>query len=117
MSATAADVELAHRVQMCLDDRVRPLLQSHGGDAEIVWVDEGVVTLRFLAACQSCHYKSWTMLAVVESRLLEIDGVREVEVTGSPVSRHARERMRAILAGASATEPKPTSEQAEAEFE
>lgn len=97
---TAGEVELGHRVQACLDDRIRPLLQSHGGEVEIAAIAGGVVTLRFLAACRACHYKSWTAVAVVESRLLEVEGVREVQIEGAPLSRHARERTRAFLAGA-----------------
>jgi Fe-S cluster biogenesis protein NfuA len=102
VSATAptkSEIELGYRVQACLDDQIRPLLQSHGGEAEIASIDDGVVTLRFLAACRACHYKSWTSVAVVESRLLKIDGVEEVQIEGAPLSRQARERARAFLAG------------------
>lgn len=98
---SGSEIELGYRVQACLDDRIRPLLQSHGGEAEIASIDDGIVTLRFLAACRACHYKSWTSVAVVESRLLEVDGVREVQIEGAPLSRQARERTRAFLAGAS----------------
>jgi Fe-S cluster biogenesis protein NfuA len=93
-----SEIELGHRVQACLDARIRPLLQSHGGETEIAAIDGGIVTLRFLAACRACHYKSFTATAVVESRLLEIEGVEEVQIEGAPLSRHARERTRAFLA-------------------
>jgi Fe-S cluster biogenesis protein NfuA len=91
---------IAAEVQRCLDAEIRPLLHVHGGDVELVGVDDGIVELAFLSACRGCHFKAWTMLIVIESRLLRVDGVHEVRAQGVNVSRQARERTRALFESA-----------------
>ena len=58
------DVET--RVRHALDS-VRPYLGSHGGDVELVGIDdEGVVTLRLLGSCDGCPSSSVTLQLAVE---------------------------------------------------
>ncbi len=55
------------RVRSALDD-VRPYLGSHGGDVELLGVDDaGVVTLRMLGSCDGCPSSSVTLTLAVES--------------------------------------------------
>ncbi len=69
--------------------RVRPYLGSHGGDVELLGVDEaGVVRLRLLGSCDGCPSSAVTLqLAVegaVEDAAPEIRGI-EVETPRKPV--------------------------------
>ncbi|WP_149359633.1 NifU family protein [Lolliginicoccus suaedae] len=57
------DVEA--RVRKALDS-VRPYLGSHGGDVDLIGVEEGVVRLRFQGTCKSCPSSSVTLELAVE---------------------------------------------------
>ena len=57
------------RVTAALDS-VRPYLGSHGGDVELVEIDDaGVVTLRFLGTCDSCPSSTVTLQLAVEGAI------------------------------------------------
>ncbi len=63
-------------------DQVRPGLQSHGGDVELVDVSEedGVVSVRLTGACVGCPMATMTLKAGIERALKErIPEVTEVE--------------------------------------
>jgi Fe-S cluster biogenesis protein NfuA/nitrite reductase/ring-hydroxylating ferredoxin subunit len=60
---------------------VRPYLQSHGGDVEVVAVTDGVVRVRLHGACNGCSMSAVTLREGVEGALVGIvDGVTAVEV-------------------------------------
>ena len=61
-------------------EAVRPSLQSHGGDIELVGVDEGnTVRVRLQGACSGCPGAQMTLKAGVERLLKEkIPEVKEV---------------------------------------
>jgi Fe-S cluster biogenesis protein NfuA len=63
---------LSGRVQAALT-RVRPLLAAHGGDVELLDVDEdaGAVRLRLLGNCDGCPSSSVTLRAAVETAITE----------------------------------------------
>lgn len=50
-------------------DRVRPYLGSHGGDVELISVEDDVVKLRFAGSCQSCPSSSVTLEFAVEDAI------------------------------------------------
>lgn len=53
-------------------DEIRPYLQMHGGDVELVDVtDDGVVKVRLTGACQGCPMSQQTLNMHVEARLKE----------------------------------------------
>jgi len=54
-----------------IDEKVRPALQSHGGDIEFVEFDEGngVLKVRLQGACGSCPFAQETLRAQVEAVL------------------------------------------------
>src|SRR3984957_16895238 len=52
--------DLRRRVADALD-RVRPYLESHGGDVDLLEVDEGVVRLAFTGSCKSCPSSAVTL--------------------------------------------------------
>jgi Fe-S cluster biogenesis protein NfuA len=63
---------LAQRVEAALAE-VRPLLSSHGGDVELLEIDEeaGAVRLRLLGSCDGCPSSAVTLQSAVERAILE----------------------------------------------
>jgi len=68
------------KVAEVLDD-VRPSLQAHGGDVQLVDVTEdGVVKVKLQGACQGCPMATMTISRGVETRLKQaIPEVKEVK--------------------------------------
>ncbi|MBW3562826.1 MAG: NifU family protein [Actinobacteria bacterium] len=52
-------------------NEIRPYVHSHGGEMELVAVQEGIVTLRLMGACDGCPASSATLTQGVESTLRE----------------------------------------------
>ena len=73
-------MELKENVERVLG-LVRPSLQAHGGDVELVEVsDEGVVQVRLQGACRGCPMSQMTMTMGIEAALKEeIPEVASVE--------------------------------------
>jgi Fe-S cluster biogenesis protein NfuA len=68
-SGSAAKGPLYHRVGTVID-ALRPLVQSDGGDIELVDVDhEGVVRVRLHGACIGCPSASMTLTMGIERSL------------------------------------------------
>lgn len=62
-------------------DAVRPGMQSHGGDVELVNIEDGVAYVRLQGACNGCSMSAVTMRNGVEDALKEaVPGVVAVEV-------------------------------------
>lgn len=47
-------------------DRVRPYLGSHGGDVDLLEIDDGIVRLAFKGSCKSCPSSAVTLELAVE---------------------------------------------------
>ncbi|HUV56926.1 MAG TPA: NifU family protein [Dehalococcoidales bacterium] len=59
--------------------RIRPNLQSHGGDVELINVNNGVVELKLTGACVGCPMSTLTLKMGIEKILKqEIPEVKEV---------------------------------------
>lgn len=73
-------VDLRHRVSMVID-RIRPAVQSDGGDLELVDItDQGVVRVRLHGACVGCPSSTLTLKAGIERNLKDyVPEVRSVE--------------------------------------
>jgi Fe-S cluster biogenesis protein NfuA len=76
-------LDLETRVMQALD-KVRPYLQSHGGNVELLAVDEGVVRLRLDGSCHGCASSALTLKLAIEEAIydaapdvaaLEVEGV------------------------------------------
>lgn len=67
------------RVKKALD-RVRPYLQSDGGDIELIEVTEDLsVKVRLTGACHGCPYSMQTLKAGVEQALMkEVPEIKRV---------------------------------------
>lgn len=74
-----SDNNIRERVIKALE-RVRPYLQSDGGDISLVEItDDNTVKVRLQGACHGCPYSIQTLKAGVEQTLLrEVPEVRKV---------------------------------------
>ena len=74
-------VDLATRVREALD-QVRPYMESHGGDVELLALEDGVARLRLHGSCDGCPASSATLELAIKKALMEaapdLDGL-EVE--------------------------------------
>ncbi|KAE8723224.1 NifU-like protein 1 [Hibiscus syriacus] len=88
----------AQNVDLVLED-VRPYLISDGGNVDVLSVEDGVVSLKLLGACESCPSSTTTMKMGIERVLKEKfgDAVKEIrqvyddvvkETTVEAVNRH-----------------------------
>jgi len=80
-------VPLEERVHQALG-RVRPYMESHGGDVELLGIDDGVVRLRLQGSCSSCQASQATLELAVKQALeelapdlegMDVEGVVEAE--------------------------------------
>lgn len=76
---TKAEQSFEEQVKEVIDS-IRPALQSHGGDIELISVDEqNNVNVRLAGACQGCPGAKMTMKMGVERILKEkVPAVNEV---------------------------------------
>jgi Fe-S cluster biogenesis protein NfuA/nitrite reductase/ring-hydroxylating ferredoxin subunit len=83
-------VPLEERVVQALDT-VRPYMESHGGNVELLGIEDGVAKLRLEGSCKSCRASSSTLELAVRQALqemapdllgMDVEGVVEEEVSG-----------------------------------
>ena len=75
-------VPLAERVRAALDE-VRPYLESHGGDVELLEVEDDVVRLRMEGSCSGCASSTVTLkLAIEEAVRKHAPEIEEIEADG-----------------------------------
>ncbi len=61
-------------------NKLKPYLQSDGGDVELVDVRNGIVYVRLLGACSGCAMSDVTLSNVIEFALVEeVPGIIKVE--------------------------------------
>lgn len=89
------DVET--RVRQALDS-VRPALRSHGGNVDLIEINDGMVRLRLQGSCHHCPSSAVTMQQTIEDAILGLaPEIHTVEVDGlhkSPMDLQAdRTRM------------------------
>ena len=80
-------VPIEERVTAALDS-VRPYMESHGGNVELLGVEDGVARLRLEGSCKSCRASSSTLELAVRQALeaaapdlegMDVEGVLEDE--------------------------------------
>lgn len=80
----ADDAPLRERLQYFIEAEVNPGLASHGGNCQIVEInDDGVVVLQFGGGCNGCSMIDVTLKDGIEKQLLqqfagEVTGVKDV---------------------------------------
>jgi Fe-S cluster biogenesis protein NfuA/nitrite reductase/ring-hydroxylating ferredoxin subunit len=87
-------VPIEERVTQALDS-VRPYMESHGGNIELLGFEEGVVKLRLQGSCKSCRASSSTLELAVRQALqeaapdllgMDVEGVVEEDaISGTPL--------------------------------
>ena len=79
-------VDLETRVIEALDS-VRPYMESHGGDVELLGIEDGVARMRLVGHCESCPASEATLELAIKKALEEtapdLDGL-EVEGMSRP---------------------------------
>jgi Fe-S cluster biogenesis protein NfuA len=74
--------DLDVRVARALEE-VRPQLQAHGGDVELIGLDGGVVRLRMRGSCHGCPSSAATLKQTIEAAIYDAaPDVAAVEVEG-----------------------------------
>jgi Fe-S cluster biogenesis protein NfuA len=63
-------LDLEARVNQALV-KVRPYLSSHGGNVELLGVEEGVVRLRLQGSCHGCPSSAVTLKQTIEEAIME----------------------------------------------
>jgi Fe-S cluster biogenesis protein NfuA len=70
---------MKEKVQAVLD-KIRPALQADGGNIELIDIEDGIVKVKLLGACQGCMGAQMTLKMGVEKALKEaIPEVKAVE--------------------------------------
>jgi len=82
-----------HRIQLIqqtIDQQIRPALQVHGGDIELIDVEADKVIIAFRGMCAQCKIAEFTMKDVVEAKLREFvaDELFVEELTDSSQQPH-----------------------------
>lgn len=62
--------QIENKIKVLLS-RIRPYIQSHGGDFEYVKFEDGFVYLRMLGACDGCPLVGQTLEYGIEEILME----------------------------------------------
>jgi Fe-S cluster biogenesis protein NfuA len=79
-------VDVESRVARALDE-VRPYLGSHGGDVELLGVEDGLAHVRLTGTCNGCPSSTATLQHAIEEAIVraapELDGV-EAEGVAEP---------------------------------
>jgi Fe-S cluster biogenesis protein NfuA len=72
------NITIRDRVLKALD-RVRPYLQSDGGDIDLIDVTGDTVKVKLTGACHGCPYSMQTLKAGVEQAIMkEVPEIRKV---------------------------------------
>jgi len=83
-------VSVEQRVRGALAN-VRPYLESHGGDVELLEVADGVVRLRLQGSCHGCPASAMTLKQAIEQAVLSAaPDVDAVEAEGVDDPAHAQ---------------------------
>lgn len=59
---------------------VRPYLQSHGGDVDLVKIEDGAAFVRLQGSCNGCSMSAVTLREGVEEALVQLDEIDRIEV-------------------------------------
>jgi Fe-S cluster biogenesis protein NfuA len=52
---------MMRQIEALLDDQIRPSLASHGGNVEVIDIDNGKLFLKLTGGCQGCSSSSATL--------------------------------------------------------
>ena len=76
-------VQVEERVRGALDD-VRPYLEQHGGDVELLGVEDGVARLRLQGSCNGCPSSTATLKNAIEDAIQRVaPDIEEIRAEGA----------------------------------
>ena len=61
-------------LEAVLDEYVRPLLRTHGGDMEVISVEDGLMRFRLKGKCAGCPAADLTTEELIQSEVLDRSG-------------------------------------------
>jgi Fe-S cluster biogenesis protein NfuA len=102
MADLVVDAGARARVQAVIDEHVLPYVRNHGGDVEVIAIDDdGSVTCRLEGACRGCPAVPVTVVGVIERALqAHVGPALTVKAPQLSVSSHAVERIRRLFPAA-----------------
>jgi Fe-S cluster biogenesis protein NfuA len=72
---------MKEKVLKVIDEKVRPYLNEHSGDIEILEIKDGIVKIKLLGQCKGCISAKYTIEDLVEASLKEeIPEFKKVEL-------------------------------------
>ncbi len=102
-------VPVADRVREALAE-VRPYLDSHGGDVELLAIEEGVVRLRMQGSCSGCPSSAMTLKLAIEDAIRkhapEVTQIEAQDEQPAPAAEPGLIQLGAPAVGAPANGPK-----------
>jgi len=57
---------MIHLVEQVLDEQIRPALAQHGGNVEVIDLDNAILFIRFFGGCQGCSSSKATLKGGIE---------------------------------------------------
>lgn len=57
---------MLHLVEQVLDEQIRPALAQHGGNVEVVDLDNSTLFIKFFGGCQGCSSSKATLKGGIE---------------------------------------------------
>ncbi len=74
-------MEVLERIRKVIDTSVRPYLNGHGGDIEILDFTDGVLKFKLTGMCSNCPSSLLTTEEVVKKEVIEqVEEVKEVRL-------------------------------------
>ena len=75
-------MNVEQRIEAILEEKVRPMLCSHGGEVRLDGYADGVVSVELLGACSGCPSADLSTRGMIEDILrAEVPEVTSVELT------------------------------------
>lgn len=85
------------KLEAVLDEFVRPALRSHGGDMEVLGIEDGMVRFRLLGQCAGCPSAYLTTEELIQEEVLRVEGIKGatlVQQVSEDLLQQAREIMK-----------------------
>ncbi|SDY45842.1 NifU family protein [Eubacterium barkeri] len=88
---------MENKIQKVITEKIHPLLESHGGDMEVVDLSDGVLRFRLIGQCAGCPAADLTTEHLIKTELLEhVPELKDVVLVQS-VSTHLLDEAQRIL--------------------
>lgn len=84
-------------IEAVLDEHVRPLLRTHGGDMELLSAKDGVVRFKLKGKCAGCPAADLTTEELIQASLMEHLPQIKQAILVQDISEELLDEARAIL--------------------